>query len=167
MTNLALIVPSEKVCTKCKQEKSISDFYLDRGKPAAQCKPCRIHKSKEYTGKLAAGIKTARREKFKGVYGTNYNYKRFFGLDIEIVTKMLAAQDNECAVCSKELVIGGPDRAKRANLDHNHGTGKVRGLLCQACNMYVGVLENKNKILKAIGYLNKYDTIPEHLKRKH
>jgi len=77
---------------------------------------------------------------------------------------MLQAQDNECAVCSKELVIGGSDRSSRANLDHNHTSGKVRGLLCQACNMFVGVFEDKKRAPNILKYLSKYDVVPDYIK---
>ena len=41
---------------------------------------------------------------------------------------MLEAQDGRCAIC------GNKPRKRRLDVDHNHKTGKVRGLLCRRCN---------------------------------
>lgn len=41
---------------------------------------------------------------------------------------MLEAQDGGCAIC------GAPPKTRRLSVDHNHRTGKVRGLLCFRCN---------------------------------
>lgn len=42
--------------------------------------------------------------------------------------RMLAEQDGRCAICMKQ------PRSKRLSVDHDHTTGRVRGLLCQPCN---------------------------------
>ena len=41
---------------------------------------------------------------------------------------MLAAQRGVCAIC------GRPPKTRRLAVDHNHKTGRVRGLLCPWCN---------------------------------
>lgn len=59
---------------------------------------------------------------------------------------MLLIQQGCCAICDLDF---GRVIAKRNNkakgrqymIDHSHDTGKIRGLLCMACNMYVGALE--------------------------
>ena len=42
--------------------------------------------------------------------------------------RMLAAQGGVCAIC------GSPPKTRRLHVDHDHATGKVRGLLCHRCN---------------------------------
>ena len=57
--------------------------------------------------------------------------------------------DNRCAICNstQKLVI-----------DHNHTSGKVRGLLCSKCNLGLGHFKDDISNLKeAIKYLNNYD----------
>ena len=56
-----------------------------------------------------------------------------------------------CAICSKP-------RGKRNHaLDHDHATGKLRGILCQRCNVGLGYFDDSVDLLRqAIDYLNKY-----------
>ena len=162
------ITQNGRICTVCKIEKSLSEYHnapkvkID-GKDS-QCKQCKAKKGKEYLKSLPAGVHRSRRKKYSGEYALNMNYKRFFGLNLEIVRKMWEEQDRKCASCSKEINLGGKDRAMKSNLDHNHTTGKVRGLICNMCNLQVGVLENTKKMKNLIQYLKKYDVIPEYIK---
>lgn len=54
--------------------------------------------------------------------------KRIYGITVENWEEMLANQ-NGCAACS-----GLPNGRGRYHVDHDHKTGKVRGLLCASCN---------------------------------
>lgn len=159
-----------RICKKCGEEKSLSEFYNDakvkRDGKQASCKVCVLSRSKAYVKSLPKDVFKARRQKYNGEYGLNANYKRFYGLSLDIVKKMLTDQNGRCAnlACGQELVMGGQKRAGRTNLDHNHETGKVRGLVCNACNMYLGVMENKKKFLGLRDYLKKYDVIPDYIK---
>lgn len=66
----------------------------------------------------------------------------------EIVAKLLPAQNGRCAIC-KEFFTGTP------NVDHDHQTGVVRGLLCHGCNVGIGFLKDDIRLLKsAIVYLS-------------
>lgn len=62
-------------------------------------------------------------------HGTNRHYQSKWGLTIEQVDQMIAAQGGVCRICRK------PDpREIRLCIDHDHGTGQIRGLLCTHCN---------------------------------
>lgn len=62
---------------------------------------------------------------------------------------MRAAQNNLCAICKDELPEG-----KHCHVDHDHTTGKVRGLLCHHCNTALGLFdENPDLMEKAAVYL--------------
>jgi len=69
--------------------------------------------------------------------------------------KLMNNQNNKCAICGKE-----PNGYyKRLGVDHDHVTGKVRGLLCPNCNTAVGLLKDDIVILsRAIDYLSQYET---------
>lgn len=80
---------------------------------------------------------------------TNYRIK--YGLELEEVEAMYEAQGRRCAICRKDIVLGGRSGAK---VDHCHKTGKVRGLLCSPCNTGIGCLKDDTQILaNAIRYL--------------
>jgi Recombination endonuclease VII len=74
--------------------------------------------------------------------------------------KLSEAQGGCCAICKK------PEKhfMKRLAVDHNHKTGRVRGLLCYRCNKFVvgrNTIESAKKILQ---YLEKYDIPVEEIK---
>ena len=67
--------------------------------------------------------------------------KRTYNLSKDDFTKILNLQNGVCAIC------GHPERRKnrrgiyRLSVDHDHKTGKVRGLLCIKCNQHLGWFE--------------------------
>ena len=75
-----------------------------------------------------------------------YQRARNYGLSEEHFRVLLESQNYECAICGK------PDRS--LVVDHNHTTGKVRGLLCNSCNTGIGLLQDSVEVLRrAEGYL--------------
>lgn len=78
------------------------------------------------------------------------NYKKRYGITLADYNRMFSGQDGKCAICGNEHVEGS---AKLA-VDHNHMTGKVRGLLCRDCNQAIGHMHDSIELLeKAIIYL--------------
>ncbi len=76
------------------------------------------------------------------------NLKIKYGLTMEDYNKMLKKQGGTCVICRN-----GNNRRKLC-VDHNHKTGKVRGLLCDSCNFTIGhSKEDINLLKKAIKYL--------------
>ena len=61
----------------------------------------------------------------------------------------LARQNYVCAICEAPS----PDA-----LDHDHATGKFRGVICKACNCALAVLENKNLLPRAEAYLHRHSS---------
>lgn len=71
-----------------------------------------------------------------------------YGLTPEAYTEMLERQEGVCAVCRK------PPGRRRLNVDHNHATGAVRGLLCPSCNRGIGLLgDDLDRLMDAVAYL--------------
>ena len=68
--------------------------------------------------------------------------------------EQLARQNGICAMdgCGKRVEM---ERYGRFQPDHNHTTGKLRGLLCMKCNIHLGVYEKNKSTYEA--YLKKYD----------
>lgn len=75
-----------------------------------------------------------------------------YGLSLFDYNKRLEEQFNSCEICKKDA----SEFTKPLYIDHNHKTGKVRGLLCAKCNTAVGTLENNNVEL-LYKYLAKYE----------
>ena len=80
--------------------------------------------------------------------------KYLFGISNAEYNKMLASQGGVCWICKQK------EKAKcgRLHVDHNHETGKVRGLLCSNCNRAIGFLCHSPELLqRAIEYLKTFD----------
>jgi len=77
-----------------------------------------------------------------------YNLKKY-GLTLEEFEAMAAAQDGQCAICD---II--PETTLQ--VDHDHTTGKVRGLLCHTCNQGMVAVDRVDDFAeKAKGYLQR------------
>lgn len=73
-----------------------------------------------------------------------------FGITPEQYSNLYVSQKTVCAICLK------PSFKKKLAVDHDHKTGKVRGLLCDLCNRGIGMLGESTLRLKlAIKYLDK------------
>lgn len=67
-----------------------------------------------------------------------------YGITLENFNSLIIKQNSKCAICSK---------LKKLLVDHDHETGKVRGLLCYTCNTSLRGIENKDFYEKAKIYL--------------
>ena len=81
--------------------------------------------------------------------------RRHYGITPEQYEAMVEAVGGLCAIC------GQPERATRRgeirglNVDHDHDTGAVRGLLCSNCNTAIGLLrDDPVRLQAAIVYLS-------------
>lgn len=73
-----------------------------------------------------------------------------YGITEGILEQMKKKQNNKCAICRKII----NEFTKDFAVDHDHKTGKVRGLLCMNCNIGLGAFrDNKIVMRKAIDYL--------------
>lgn len=154
-----------KNCPKCEKELPVSEFYKrPNGHYHSWCKSCKhignkksrqnnvdlkareLEKSKAYAKKRWAES-PEHREKQRV-----YQLKRKFGITIEQYDEMLAKCSSVCEICGSSDTKH--TKQKYFNVDHCHNTGKIRGLLCHACNIAIGKFEdNPEIVLKAYNYL--------------
>jgi len=81
---------------------------------------------------------------------------KFVGIDKPYYDQMRILQDDCCKICGKHEIIcrNGRNIYYGLNIDHCHETGKVRGLLCNSCNLIIGHAKDCQDILhNAINYL--------------
>ncbi len=64
--------------------------------------------------------------------------RRTYGITLAEFKAMSAAQGGVCAICEKAETKMHRGKVQRLSVDHDHETGKVRGLLCHACNKLAG-----------------------------
>ena len=136
----------KKICCDCHIEKDTSEFnkQLDRKcGVAGRCKQCQSIYHKQWY--------TKNKERMKERFRKN-NYSLRYNITIEDYEKLLAKQNNSCAICYSTKGSAN----KRLAVDHNHQTGVVRGLLCDECNTGLGKFKDNTSLLtNAIAYLIK------------
>lgn len=74
-----------------------------------------------------------------------YQLRVKYGITDAGFDELLAAQGGCCAVCR---TANPPGRGQRLHVDHDHATGKVRGLLCTECNVGLGKFKDDPELLR-------------------
>lgn len=76
--------------------------------------------------------------------------QRLYGITPEQFAERLAAQDGRCAICRTDTPGGKGDW----HVDHDHASGRIRGLLCHRCNLLLGNAgDDPARLQAAITYL--------------
>lgn len=145
-------------CARCGETLNIELFRVNSktGRTDSWCLPCRKEYSREYKARGGEILKDHPRKQCDvAVFERERNLKQKYGIVNEDYDRMLAEQGGCCAICGGTEITG---RGKHFHVDHNHDTGKVRGLLCPPCNQGLGLLRDDIARLQAsIEYLKKYD----------
>jgi|SRR5271154_335140 len=101
----------------------------------------------------------------KGVCHPHYQRKALvhkkYGISWEQFEAMQKAQNGLCAICGNppSTVNGMSGKVYDLNVDHNHDTKAVRGLLCHSCNRGLGMFQDSRDVLRAaLAYLEKHAT---------
>lgn len=88
------------------------------------------------------------------IRNTQFQYK--YGITIDDYNRMFQEQNGVCAIC---LEIWDHPRFKFMAVDHDEITGKVRALLCNPCNMGIGLLKHSGDIMqRAVDYLDLHNS---------
>lgn len=126
-------------CTKCARGLS-ADFKYTR------CSVCRATATREWRARNPEAVRrhnSVSRAKNPDMH-VNCRLKRSYGIDLREYRAMLVEQNGSCAICA-----GPPVRAKAYDVDHDHVTGDVRGLLCNSCNQMLGHARDRIETLLA------------------
>lgn len=82
------------------------------------------------------------------ISATRYRLKKY-GITPEDYDAMYVRQEGKCAICRQPETNKLKGSTARLSVDHNHQTGKIRGLLCNLCNTGLGKFKDSCKLLKA------------------
>lgn len=164
----------KKACTKCGKVKLLSEFYRKKYKGKRKtsiyvcswCKECKLNWQKEHFQKAKPQIQKSRRKfysknkkkiavanaKRNKKNGWAYRIKARYGITAEQYYQMLKNQNGGCWICGRTPKI------RRLHIDHNHKSGKVRGLLCMRCNRGLSWYgDSPIRLHKAAQYLEEND----------
>ncbi len=168
-----------KRCKKCGESKPLSDFYKAAGTRdgrRGECISCNLaaqaaknranpelnrQRVREWQQanpeRVAAKHAEYRADGRKSLSNRKSHLKRKYSLTLEEYEEMLAKQGGGCAIC------GRPPRPDISlHVDHDHETGRIRGLLCFRCNNALGdFLDDYSLLQEAAGYLANVPREPE------
>ncbi len=124
-----------KRCSSCGVEKPIEENFW---KGQCYCIPCHKEKQKKKFG--------SRTPKKRLEQHLKYKYKT----TLETFFQIIEEQAGKCAICCEELpdLMVYEQRRRGYAVDHNHETGKVRGLLCISCNSVLGLSKDNPDVLR-------------------
>lgn len=136
-----------KRCPDCGQYKSPSEFPRNRrtrdGRHA-YCKPCHNARGKETRQRLYGGSR-------------HYHLKKRYGIGAAEFDELVREQDGVCPICNRP----GPE-----HVDHDHESGRVRGVLCFNCNGGLGQFgDNTERLYRAAFYLEDPEQRPGEMSR--
>jgi hypothetical protein len=175
-----------KICRGCDQELPLSAFASRserNGKPKSRCRECmraysrerkaarsteaverdraagrawhrknaertRANRRRYYAENREAILEHRRSPEYRAI-ATRARYKRLYSLTDAELDRLLALK--ECEICGAE---------GKLQLDHDHVTGRARGMLCPACNTWVAHIEHRGHLAAhAEAYLDRSGTV--------
>jgi hypothetical protein len=162
-----------KRCKICGELKRLDDFYRAPGARDGyrlDCKQCNLAaRAAKYRENPRPTIERvirwqqknreqyqARQREYvesgkKSISNRKSHLKRKYGLTLEAFAELLASQGGGCAICG---------RTDADNVDHDHATGRVRGILCFKCNVAIGLVdEDPDRAHAAAAYLDRDDEL--------
>ena len=152
-----------KRCKHCGEFKPLVDFYGEKGGrdgKRPECKSCTAARRKRWyqqnRHREIARVKAwqqANPERLKAWREKNrdrrleqlreIHLRNKFGLTPEEYGRLFEAQGGVCALCD-----GPPTPGISLHVDHDHGTGEIRGLLCVRCNNALGLFREDPDVLR-------------------
>lgn len=155
-----------KTCSKCKLEQELNGFHKDKSRSDGLhsiCKICHSNRVKtkrrtdpEWRKKqkeTSRQYKINNPDKYKRSI-RNWTLKNKYSITIEEYEDLLEKQNGGCAICERN--DSGVSWSKNLHVDHCHTSGKIRGLLCQPCNVSLGQMsEDIDLLYRAIEYLRR------------
>jgi len=120
---------THRICYDCGKEKLLEKFAKSKNQPQG-----RVYRCKSCMNK--------------------YQPRRKYGLSHKDLSELMAKQHSVCAICGQPETMKRRGTLQRLAIDHDHKTGKVRGLLCSKCNSALGYFnDNIGHVKNAFKYL--------------
>lgn len=107
------------------------------------CRSCYLKQPKQRAEQLRRNRESYARN--KQIKQTAY-YATRYGLTLDQLNEFKQAHNNSCDICGQSIA--------RMHIDHDHVTGRIRGLLCGPCNQALGIFgDSIDGLMKAVKYL--------------
>lgn len=136
----------ERTCRTCGITKPLEQFVAHARSACGytrQCRSCANAADRARHSALSAEQRQQRARRLK-----DDRLRRDHGIDLEEYERRVAEQGGVCGICTK------PPRRHFLVVDHCHTTGAIRGLLCNPCNLGLGLLlDDPQRIRRVAAYL--------------
>lgn len=160
------------VCSRCKQEKPVTDYYRARELKRGHQPYCRTCARAATAAWMTDPKHRARRKllhqrwlKRSAEVVRAYSREqalRTYGYTTEQYNLKLAAQGGVCSICGRAPAEVKHARGDRFAVDHDHATGQIRDLLCSNCNNGLGCFADCGERLEAaLAYLQRWQASRE------
>ena len=127
-----------RVCRCCNIEKPLTDFSIDKRWKHTYKLDCKLCYNEK------------KRLKYKPEDRRKEGLLRNYGISYDDMCSMYTQQNGCCLICGKAIsLVSGKTKKGKVHVDHDHVTGKVRGLLCTKCNTLLGMAEDNLDIIQA------------------
>lgn len=147
-----------KTCTGCKESKPLTEFFRDTRRENGLMARCKFCKTTSYRAWKRAnpGVDKARYWAKRDSERERHLVKKY-GVTFVRYTELLIEQGGCCAICHR------PEPADRMlDVDHDHETGDVRGLLCTSCNRVLcHASDSPERLRAAADYLSSRKSRPK------
>lgn len=141
-----------KICTGCKEEKELDEFSIHPGGKHgrhSRCKECRVKYESGRWRSLSEDKKKVKND------SRRQNDRKYFletlDMTLDQFKSLVLSVEGKCQICGEFV-------GESLCIDHDHRTGKFRGLLCRACNFGIGqlkddptILDSASRYLRSVG----------------
>jgi len=142
-----------KKCTKCGKVKLLCEFHKHKNHSKdglhSWCKSCKsILRNKNYyqSNKIKLALKRKQYYKTHKQEAKNNYLLLKYNISLKQYNDMFNKQQGCCIVCGRHQ----SECVHTLVVDHCHLTGKIRGLLCNRCNLVIGFIKDNSKLAIAI-----------------
>jgi hypothetical protein len=155
------IIDGKLQCARCKEWKLVDCFHGDNRKATKRhswCRQCGTEAARIYREKNREKVRAKQKERLV-VYRERrrlLEIVRKYGLSEMELTALRKAQEDKCGSCGVRLTALPAGKGSGWCIDHDHKTGRVRGILCHRCNLLIGMgLDDPDLLRAAASYLER------------
>lgn len=148
----------EKRCACCGETKPVTEFNRLGKRYQPYCRSCnRVVVHERHIRRQMSGEAT---EDHRAYYWKKRKWVRLknkYGCDQATYEALEKEQGGVCAICRQPETDQYKGTTLELAVDHDHKTGKIRGLLCRSCNLAIGKFKEDVRIVEAaLEYLRKH-----------
>lgn len=131
-------------CPKCSRNKPLSEFHKCSTGSAERNSYCMTCNHTQHTEWRRKNPNRHKRIALK-------SRLKKFGISLDDYDRIMELQGGVCAACKQ-------DKGRRLCVDHDHATGRVRGILCTVCNLVLGLVADDPKLLASLASYIRQET---------